>query len=707
MGRLNRFYQQWVTPPQTRLVGGVQYWQERVLNGILLIAALFGLPVYLASVLLSLNEGLFTVAVLDSLVYGILIFLALYRGGSYYFRAATLVFLTYLLALILLYVLGDEGAGPAWLFAFPVMVALLLGFPSSWAALGINLITLAGAGWIMYRGYGDASEGLTFLIRWSVISLNFLILNIMVTLSLGSVLYGLQTTLKARETAQQKYQRIYENFLDIYFEIAVDGTILVITPSVQEIWRESPQELQGPNLFDRMTEPARQGFLAEILNDREIQNREMTFSTRGGTISCAVSARFNSAGPSGPSSIIGVLRDITLWKEMEKEKRSLEEKLQQAEKMEALGLLAGGVAHDLNNILSGIVAYPDLIINSLPGDSPLIPRLRSIRESGEKAAAILEDLLNLARRNSTARQVINMESLLLKFLESPEAEEIFRRHPEVTLETDLHAPEGRIEGSAFHLQKLLLNLLVNGAEAQPRGGLLRISLSTLIDYHGSTRYHQIPQGDYLLLQVKDQGEGIRPDDLNRIFEPFFTRKAMGRSGTGLGMAIVWGTVQDHEGYIDIRSVPGKETVVEVFLPLTRREASPPLTKKEFSAYQGKGEQVLVVDDLPSQREINRHLLEKLGYRTQEASSGEEALRILQKDPADLVLLDMIMEGGMDGLETYRQINHLQPGLKVIILSGYADAARIAEARRLGIKTFLKKPCSLEALGTALHDAFSG
>jgi two-component system, cell cycle sensor histidine kinase and response regulator CckA len=480
----------------------------------------------------------------------------------------------------------------------------------------------------------------------------------------------------------------------------------VITPSVQEIWKESPQELEGTCLYDRMEDEERAFFMEEILNDREIQNREASFSTRAGMVSCAVSARLNPAGPGGSATIIGVLRDITQWKEMEKEKRNLEEKLRQSEKMEALGLLAGGVAHDLNNILSGIVAYPDLIISGLPPESPLTPRLLAIKKSGEKAAAILDDLLNLARRNSLSRQVIDMEDLLRSFLNSPEVEELSRRYPAVKRETRLNAPLSRIEGSPFHLQKMLLNLMVNGMEAQPRGGVLTLSLSCLPDYHGSTRYHEIPRGDYLLLRVEDQGEGIRPEDLDRIFEPFFTRKAMGRSGTGLGMAIVWGTIQDHGGCIDVQSVPDRGTRVDVFLPLTTREAALPPPVKEFSEYRGRGELILVVDDLLTQREINRHLLEKLGYRTRELPSGEAALKFLRDDRADLVLLDMIMEGGMDGLETYRQIKLLHPDQKVIILSGYAESERIEEARLLGIETFLKKPCSLETLGTALHHAFS-
>ena len=706
MGRLNRVYQRWVTPPQPRLTGELQYWQERVLNGILLIAVLFGLPVYLASFLLSLKEGLLVVALADSLVYGILIFLALWRPGPYVLRAGTMVFLTYFLALILLYVLGEEGGGPVWLFSFPVMAGLLLGHSRSWMALGVNLITLIALGIILFIGYGTRAEGITFLIRWGVISLNFLLLNMMVTISLSSILRGMQTILESREEEQQKYQRIYENFLDIYFEIDTAGTILVITPSVQEIWRESPQELEGTCLYDRMEDEERDFFMGEILNDREVQNRETVFSTRAGWLACTVSARLNPAGPGGSASIFGVLRDITQWKEMEKEKRNLEDKLRQSEKMEALGLLAGGVAHDLNNILSGIVAYPDLIINELPPDSPLTPRLVAIKNSGEKAAAILEDLLNLARRNSITRQVINMEDLLRTFLKSPEVEALSRRYPAVKMETRLNAPQYHIEGSPFHLQKLILNLIVNGMEAQPRGGVLTLSLSSLPDYHGSTRYHEIPRGDYLLLRVEDQGAGIRPEDLDRIFEPFFTRKVMGRSGTGLGMAIVWGTIQDHGGFIDVRSIPERGTVVDIFLPLTTREVTRPFPIKGFSEYQGRGELILVVDDLLTQREINRHLLERLGYRTREFPSGEEVLEFLQENRADLVLLDMIMEGGMDGLETYRRIKKLKPDQKVIILSGYADSNRIEEARLLGIHTFLKKPCGLETLGTALHHALS-
>jgi CheY-like chemotaxis protein len=214
-------------------------------------------------------------------------------------------------------------------------------------------------------------------------------------------------------------------------------------------------------------------------------------------------------------------------------------------------------------------------------------------------------------------------------------------------------------------------------------------------------YDKVTEGDYVLLTVSDNGTGISPRDLPHIFEPFYTRKVMGRSGSGLGMAVVWGSVKDHFGYIDIESTPGKGTTVKVYLPVTRQARPQKNGITSFEELRGS-ESVLVVDDVKEQREVASYLLETLGYRVKTAASGEEAVKMCQTDRYDIVILDMIMDPGIDGMETYRRILEIRPGQKAVIASGFSETERVRATQNLGAGAYIKKPYTLENLATAVR-----
>ena len=241
----------------------------------------------------------------------------------------------------------------------------------------------------------------------------------------------------------------------------------------------------------------------------------------------------------------------------------------------------------------------------------------------------------------------------------------------------------------------------NAAEALPQGG--RVTISTRNQYVDKPirGYDEVKEGDYVVLSVADNGIGISAGDLERIFEPFYTKKAMGRSGTGLGMAVVWGTVKDHNGYIDVQSTEGKGTRFDLYLRATRREAGEKKTPALIEEYMGHGETILVVDDVEEQREIASVILRKLGYSVDAVSSGEEAVDYMKTNSADLLVLDMIMDPGIDGLETYRRILELRSGQKAIIASGFSETERVKEAQRLGAGQYVKKPYTLEKIGLAV------
>lgn len=259
-----------------------------------------------------------------------------------------------------------------------------------------------------------------------------------------------------------------------------------------------------------------------------------------------------------------------------------------------------------------------------------------------------------------------------------------------------------IMGSALHLSKTIMNLTNNAVEAITGEGRVTIAtLQTTVDRQLSV-YESIPTGRYVILRVSESGSGINAQDLERIFEPFFTRKKMGRSGTGLGMAVVWGAVKDHNGYIDVESSPGKGSIFSLYFPDSVTATDQNGESAVQPSYLGDGEFILIVDDVADQREIASAMVRELGYRVHAVDGGEAAVDIIRDQHFDLIVLDMIMDPGIDGYETYRRIAKIHPGQRAIVTSGFSESGRVQKLKGLGVKTYLRKPYTLEQLGLAMR-----
>ncbi|MBN2419249.1 MAG: PAS domain S-box protein [Deltaproteobacteria bacterium] len=394
--------------------------------------------------------------------------------------------------------------------------------------------------------------------------------------------------------------------------------------------------------------------------------------------------------------------DITENKRSEKEKKRLEEKLQRSQKMESLGLLAGGVAHDLNNILSGIVSYPELLLLDIPEESTLRKPLETIRESGNRAVAIVQDLITIARGVATTKKPVNINNVINDYLNSPEFRHLEQHNPSITYETIKDDSLFNINGSYAHLKKIIINLVANASEAIEKTGVVTISTKNRHLEKPLKAYDDVRTGDYAVLSVSDNGTGISPADLNRIFEPFYSKKMMGRSGTGLGLPVVWNVVQEHDGYINVTS--GEQgTTFDLYFPITRTEISGADTPFSFDALKGNGEKILVVDDLDNQRIITGRFLERLGYDVHTAGSGEEAVEYLKENSVDLVILDMIMDPGINGRETYERIIKIHPFQKAVIVSGYAETDDVKATLKMGAGQFIRKPITLQTLGISVRE----
>lgn len=405
--------------------------------------------------------------------------------------------------------------------------------------------------------------------------------------------------------------------------------------------------------------------------------------------------------------MLSIVWDVTGQVRADEERKRLEERLRRAEKMEAMGTMAGGVAHDLNNVLGIIVGYSEMLLYDLDESSPESSLAQEIHKGGQRAAAIVQDLLTLARRGVPSTRVMNLNKVLMDCQKSPEFKKLCSFHPKVRVNTDFEPNLLNIGGSSVHLEKSFMNLVANAAESMESGGVITVTTRNQYLDKPVVGYDEVKEGDYVVLSISDEGEGIAPGDLERIFEPFYTRKVMGRSGTGLGLAVVWGTVKDHNGYINVESVPGEGTTFTLFFPVTREEQTPEQISISVSEYMGKGETILVVDDIREQRELAAAMLKKMNYNVTSFSSGEEAVEYLKHHEVDLVVLDMIMEPGMDGLNTYAAMSEIHPGQKAIIVSGFAETDRVSSAQSLGAGAYVKKPYVLEKLALAVRQELDG
>jgi two-component system cell cycle sensor histidine kinase/response regulator CckA len=519
---------------------------------------------------------------------------------------------------------------------------------------------------------------------------------------------------KETATSRERYRLFIKNTDDLIAVItfALNPVYTLISPSHKKIMGYDPDDLLGKQALDFVHPKDRKNLIPLLKKyvgakaKRILTGKKPDFSEK---------LEYRAKDKSGDwhylQSTINVIndelllitRDITLQKKAEEERRDLEEKLIQTEKMEAIGALAGGVAHDLNNILSAIVNYPELLLLDLPPDSPHRKPIMAIQQAGERAAAIVTDLLTLARRAPVETEVVQFNDIVIDLFSSLEFERMKSFHPGVRIESHLEPELFNIVGSPVHLGKMLMNLVSNAVEAAGEKGKVTVSTrNRYIDKPIQGYDHEVPKGEYVLLTVADNGIGMTSEDIQKMFMPFYSKKRMGRSGTGLGMTVVWGTVKDHKGYISVKSRGGEGTKVELYFPASRKELDRKEAEISIDRYMGNGESIVVIDDVEEQRDIASMLLSQLGYTVNTAADVEEAFEILKDRSADLFILDMIMDPGLDGLDTYKKIIEKYPEAKAIIASGYSETERVKEAQRLGAGAYIRKPYTLGRLAAAVR-----
>jgi len=513
---------------------------------------------------------------------------------------------------------------------------------------------------------------------------------------------------EALQTNEARLRAVFDSVQDFIFIKDTNRRYIIINNYFQRRFQIDPSVFLGHTdaeipIFENrdMTSEIIQDTDALVLQG-ETAHYELTHRVCGTLLTFDILKTPIRDGQGNVTTICGVSRDTTDRKQAEVERSELEERLNRAEKMESLGTLAGGVAHDLNNVLGIVVGYAEMLMDELDESNPMRNDLEKILEGGNRSAAIVQDLLTLARRGVQTKKTVNLNATIMDCHKLPEFEKVFSYNLHVKIKTDLEADLLNIMGSPVHLAKTIINLASNAVEAMPNGGVLKIATTNQyldMPIHG---YDHVREGDYVVLTVSDTGEGIPERDIKRIFEPFYTKKIMGRSGTGLGLAVVWGTIKDHNGYINVESTEGKGTTFTLYLPVTREEMEREQISVSMSEYMGRGETILIVDDVNRQRELASRMLTKLNYSVSTVASGEEAIEYLKTNKADLIVLDMIMDPGIDGLETYEKILEINLVQRAVIVSGFSESDRVKEAQKIGAGAYVPKPYVLERLGMAVR-----
>ena len=496
--------------------------------------------------------------------------------------------------------------------------------------------------------------------------------------------------------SEEKYKNLVNSLPEGIF-ILQNGRITFFNPGLERMTGLSSRQLSGadPDLIflsscpgEEMKSKSTPGFIVQPDGNKIYIEKKV------------VEIVYNSA-----PALLFAIRDITERITSLQEKERLETEFEKAKKMEAFGLLAGGVAHDLNNVLSGIVSVPELLLMELPEGSHLIEPLLIMKDSGKRAAIIVDELLTLARGSAKVLEPVRLNDVIEDYLSSPEFDRVARFHPGVILIKNLDSALPLLNASGLHMRKIVMNLVSNAMEAiQEKGNVTLKTSRVQFSKKILKGYERTTDGSYIRFSVKDTGPGISTQDLDRIFEPFYTKKVLGRSGTGLGLSIVWNTVHDHKGYIQVKSEKG-ETLFQIYFPVTKVlvEAAQPDRIYTLSDYKGHNETILVVDDVESQRKISRNMMKRLGYQVTVVSSGEDAIVYVRKNKVDLVVLDMIMDPGISGLDTFRELKIIDPDIRAVITSGYSKTRDVEKAQELGAGPFIKKPYSLELLGLTLKE----
>ncbi len=516
-----------------------------------------------------------------------------------------------------------------------------------------------------------------------------------------------QSEIELRES-EARYRQLLNHAPSGIYEIdLVDGKFVSVNDVMCEYTGYTKRELMSMSALDILSEESQKQSidrLGKVLNGEKVpvSVKYRAIAKNGREFWVMLNTKVIQGSDGKPKSILVVAHDITEQKQAEEEKNNLEYQLQQAQKMEAIGTLAGGIAHDFNNILSVIIGYTELILMNGKVDGEVRQNLKEIFNASKHARDLVKQILAFSRQNKQERKPIQVAHIV------KEAIKMLRASLPATIliQQNIGKKIGIIEADPTQIHQVLMNLCTNASHAiNEQDGVLEIGLGNVeLDHNAVAEMPDIQPGPYLRLSIKDTGDGIHPDMLQQIFNPYFTTKKKGE-GTGLGLAVVQGIVKSLNGAISVDSQVGKGTTFNVYLPTIKRQ----LAKEEkISTPPPMGcERILLVDDEQPLVEIGKQMLERLGYKVETRTSSIEALELFKADPNrfDLVITDIVMPN-MTGDKLAGKILRLRTDIPIVLCTGYSEKFSRQHASSMGIQSFLMKPLVMQDLASTVRQALA-
>ena len=710
---------------------GLVYWRECILHALLGVALVLGLVALVPALALAIKEELWGLLVFDICMYLSIVVLVLFRNWSYELRAAGILIVALAIGIWVTVSVGPLSGGPAWLFTVAVFSGLLLGLKAALITVVLNGFSLAAIGWLAFNGHlADGQPFFSSVERAVAAGANFLALNAGAAITVSVLVHGLQATAEkekaSKEIIRKEQARLIQAREDLKNEVdvrkqaeealrverdtlgritrSVGAGLAVISRDYRVVWaNEILKKMFGAiegqpcqKAFNKTDEDCPGCGAREVFDNRkeESLHEQTGRDLQGNVVYSQIIATPIRDAKGNVTAALELVIPITERKRAEEERRRLEGQLEQARKMEAIATLAGGIAHQFNNLLSAVSGNIELMKLDDRDRQKYDRYFTPIENSIQRMAKLTGQLLAYARGGKYRVSHMSMIEFVRETL--PLVEHTLK--PTITVETDLPEKVSLVTIDVTQMQTVLSGILSNASEAIEKAGHVLISIR---DEHITAKQSKetpgLVPGDYVVLSVTDDGKGMDENTRQRIFEPFFSTKFQGR---GLEMASVYGIIKNHEGWISVDSKPLRGTTVKIFLPAIKGEA--PAIKPVRALNMENSGTILVIEDEEMVLDVTSSMLKNLGYRVLAARSGEEALRIADSHDGriDLALLDIILPD-MGGKDIYPRLLASRPNLRVIVCSGYTLNGPAQEILKQGAQGFIQKPYTMAALSEKL------
>jgi two-component system, cell cycle sensor histidine kinase and response regulator CckA len=665
----------WETDPFT-------FWQERILFIICFSASFFGPFVLVPSILLSMAEGMGSVVILDLAAYIGTVAVLFSKSLSLKIRASLIFIVLFSLGTGLMVILGPVGAGYVWLLGASIIVSTIYDLKAAFITLACNALAFGIIA--VFIGNGSLHWNLLSenpLEQWLVMSGNFLFINALISTTTALMLHSLKKTFEkeqaARKNLQQSEARLHAVF-DAVQSIPIQGydksrKVIFWNQASERVYGYSREQAFGRRLEDLIIPDNMRSKTVKAVKDWHekgipIPAGEMVLQNRSGKPVPIFSSHVMITSHAGEKEMFCIDLDLSDYKQMQREKDRVEEQYRQIQKMESIGRLAGGVAHDLNNLLSPILGYSELMLADPGITEKQQKKVNTVLQAGLRARDLVRQLLAFSRKQTLAVKPVDINQAVKNF--QPLLQRTIRENIHITLA--LSADSQIVMADIGQLEQVIMNLVVNAADAMPDGGYLTIETSRkdLDASYAQTRQGIVP-GNYALLCVSDNGSGMDEQTCKNIFEPFFSTK--GEQGTGLGLATVYGIVKQHGGNIWVYSEPEKGTTFKIYLPLAQDMKIKPAAGRDKENNLAGTETILLVEDNEQVRELAHTVLKNKGYKVLAAANGEKALTTVAGHEGEIhmMLTDVVMPG-MNGKDLFLKVSKTHPGIKVLYMSGYTS-----------------------------------